>query len=150
MENAKENSSPIVAILEEYGYYMVLVVALVATLGSLYFSEVRNFEPCRYCWFQRIAMYPITIMALVGIIKQDEYLPNYVLPFSLIGMCISIYHILIQNGIVVESTGCTSVLCSLKYINWLGFISIPVLAGTAFLIINVVMFAMWRMAQQEG
>lgn len=139
-----------VLFLDEYSYYMVLVVALVATLGSLYFSEVRHFEPCRYCWFQRIFMYPIAILALVGVIKQDEYLPNYVLPLSLIGMCISIYHVLIQNGIVVESSGCTSVLCSLKYINWLGFISIPVLAGTAFLIINVLMFVSWRLAQQEG
>lgn len=145
----KTKSNPLVSITEDYGYYLTLIVALVATLGSLYFSEVRQFEPCRLCWFQRIMMYPIGILALVGIIKQDEYLPNYILPLSVIGIGISIYHILIQNGIIVQSSGCTTVLCSLKYINWLGFISIPVLAGTAFLIINVLMFASLRLANSE-
>lgn len=148
MTTEKAKTNPITSIIEEYGYYLTLVVALVATLGSLYFSEVRQFEPCRLCWFQRIMMYPIGILALVGIIKQDEYLPNYVLPLSLIGLCISIYHILIQNGIIVQSSGCTTVLCSIKYVNWLGFISIPVLAGTAFLIISTIMFLNLRMLNQ--
>ena len=141
--------STVTSVVEEYGYYLTLVVALVATLGSLYFSEVRQFEPCRLCWFQRIMMYPIGILALVGIIKQDEYLPNYVLPLSVIGFCISIYHILIQNGVIVQSSGCTTVLCSIKYINWFGFISIPVLAGTAFLMISILMFTSLRLANSE-
>lgn len=148
MTTEKVQTNPITSIIEEYGYYLTLVVALVATLGSLYFSEVRQFEPCRLCWFQRIMMYPIGILALVGLIKQDEYLPNYVLPLSLIGLCISIYHILIQNGIIVQSSGCTTVLCSIKYVNWLGFISIPVLAGTAFLIISTIMFLNLRILNQ--
>ena len=132
-------------ILEEYGYYMVLIVSLVATLGSLYFSEIRHFDPCRLCWFQRIFMYPIGLLTIVGIIKQDEYLPNYVLPLSLIGICFSVYHVLLQNQIISQAGGCTGVSCSLKYINYFGFVSIPVLAGTAFLIINIIMIAMWRM-----
>ena len=139
----------IVSLLADYSHYLVLVVALVATLGSLIFSEVLRFEPCRLCWFQRIAMYPIVVLALVGVIKQDEYLPNYVLPLSAIGICISIYHILIQNGVALTSTGCTTALCSIKYINWLGFISIPVLAGTAFLLINILMIIGLRWGSEE-
>lgn len=144
MDN-QNSQSPLASFFAEYGYYMTLVVSLAAMLGSLYFSEVRHFEPCRMCWFQRICMYPITMLTLIGIIKQDEYLPNYVLPFSLIGLGISIYHILIQNGIVVQSSGCTTVLCSIKYVNYLGFISIPVLAGTAFTMISVLMIASMRL-----
>ncbi|MFT5195586.1 MAG: disulfide bond formation protein DsbB [Cellvibrionaceae bacterium] len=149
MTTQNSTSSPIQKFISDYGHYLTLVVALAATFGSLYFSEIRQFEPCRLCWFQRIMMYPIGILVLVGIIKQDEYLPNYVLPLSLIGICISVYHILIQNGIIVQSNGCTTVLCSIKYINWFGFISIPVLAGTAFLIINILMFASLRYANQD-
>ena len=145
MKDTQNNSNPLSDFFAEYSYYMALVVALVATLGSLYFSEIRNFEPCRMCWFQRICMYPITVLALVGIIKQAEYLPSYVLPLSLVGLSISILHILVQNGIVVQSAGCTTVLCSIKYINWLGFISIPVLAGTAFTLISVLMFISMRL-----
>ncbi|MEM7737254.1 MAG: disulfide bond formation protein B, partial [Deinococcota bacterium] len=36
---------------------MAWLIALVATAGSLYFSEVRNFIPCTFCWYQRILMY---------------------------------------------------------------------------------------------
>ncbi len=139
MEN--QDRSPLAKFIAEYSYYMTLIVALVAMLGSLFFSEIRQFEPCRMCWFQRICMYPITALALVGIIKQDEYLPYYVLPLSLTGLFISVWHILVQNGIIVQSSGCTTVLCSIKYINWLGFISIPVLAGTAFTMISGLMIA---------
>ena len=142
-------SSLFATIVNDYGYYLTLLVALTATIGSLFFSEVLRFEPCRLCWFQRISMYPIVALAFVGIIKRDEYLPSYVLPLSLIGICVSIYHILIQNQIVMTSSGCTTALCSIKYINWLGFISIPVLAGTAFLMISGLMFASLRLANQE-
>ena len=148
-ETKSVEASSFNAIVGEYGYYATLVVALVAMLGSLYFSEILFYEPCRLCWFQRIAMYPIVLISLIGIIKQDEYLPTYVLPLSLIGLSISVYHILIQNGIVTQSTGCTNALCSIKYINWLGFISIPVLAGTAFLIISVLMFLSMRYQNSE-
>ncbi len=147
MDN-QSNRSPFAGFIAEYSYYMTLVVALAAMLGSLYFSEIRLFEPCRMCWFQRICMYPITLLALVGIIKQDEYLPYYVLPLSLIGVSISIYHILVQNGIVVQSSGCTTVLCSIKYVNYLGFISIPVMAGTAFTLISVLMIASMRLNRE--
>ena len=70
----------------QYGAYLALVPALVALLGSLYYSEIAGFVPCTLCWYQRILMYPLTLISLVGIIKQDEYLPNYVLPFSVIGI----------------------------------------------------------------
>jgi len=148
MTTKNTDFNPLNTFVAEYGTYLTLIIALIAMLGSLYFSEVLNYEPCRLCWFQRITMYPITAITLVGIIKQDEYLPNYVLPLSLIGICISIFHILIQNGIIVQSSGCTTVLCSIKYINWFGFISIPVLAGTAFLLINILMLANLRFANQ--
>ena len=144
-----QNRSPLANFFAEYGYYFALIVALVATLGSLYFSEVRHFDPCRLCWFQRICMYPLVALTLVGVIKQDEYLPNYVLPLSLIGFVISAYHIGIQNQWIVQASGCTGVSCSLKYVNWLGFISIPVMAGTAFAIISVLMIMSMRL-NREG
>lgn len=148
-DQASSAPPAIIRSLASYSDYLVLVVALIATLGSLIFSEVLHFEPCRLCWFQRIAMYPIVILGVVGIIKRDEFLPFYVLPLSAIGICISIYHILIQNRIIMTSTGCTTALCSIKYINWLGFISIPVLAGTAFLMINILMIISLRWGSDE-
>ncbi len=128
--------------LQDYGGILALVVAVTATLGSLYFSEVAGFVPCTLCWYQRILMYPLTFITLVGIIKQDEFLPAYVLPFSLIGVGVSGYHVLIQNGVFSHPATCTvGVPCSLRYINYLGFITIPLLAFTAFTLITAVMLA---------
>jgi disulfide bond formation protein DsbB len=127
-----------VGFLERHGQAIVLLVAWTAMLGSLYFSEVRHFEPCRLCWFQRILMYPIAFIATVGILRADRGAPLYTLPLSLLGIAVSAYHTLLQRGFFSESTACLSgVPCSARYINWLGFISIPVLALVAFVLISL-------------
>ena len=57
--------------ISDAGVWLAFLVALGATVGSLYFSEVANFNPCRFCWFQRIAMYPLTVILLVGGLRKD-------------------------------------------------------------------------------
>jgi disulfide bond formation protein DsbB len=136
------NKKKVWLFLQDYGGILALVVAVTATLGSLYFSEVAGFVPCTLCWYQRILMYPLVLITLVGVIRQDEYLPAYVLPFSLIGMGVSGYHVLIQNGVFGHPAACAvGIPCSLRYINYLGFITIPLLALTAFTLISAVMLA---------
>lgn len=145
------NKTKIWPFLQDYGGILTLIVAVVATLGSLYFSEVAGFVPCTLCWYQRILMYPLTFITLVGIIKQDEDLPAYVLPLSLVGMSVSGYHILIQYGVFSHPATCTvGVPCSLRYINYLGFITIPLLAFTAFTLITIVMLATRRAFSHES
>jgi disulfide bond formation protein DsbB len=126
--------------LEQYGAILAFVVALAAMLGSLYFSEVAGFVPCTLCWYQRILMYPLTVITLVGFIKADEYLPNYVLPLSAIGMVISGYHYLVQLGVFGHPAACAAgIPCSLRYVNYFGFLTIPLMALTAFTLITVIM-----------
>jgi disulfide bond formation protein DsbB len=118
--------------------YNILLVSLVATLGSLYFSEVRGYVPCELCWYQRIFMYPIVAISVVGILRKDIYFWKYVLPFSFIGMFISSYHVYIQ-AVTEDTSGgiCKGgVSCSVKYLNVFGFADIPFFALLAFLIIN--------------
>ena len=66
---------------------LAFVVATVATLGSLYLSEVANFVPCRLCWYQRIAMYPLPVLLGVAWWKRDDGVRRYALPLAIIGMC---------------------------------------------------------------
>src|SRR6185295_8265956 len=96
-----------VTFWQQYGAYLALVPALTAMLGSLYYSEIAGFIPCTLCWYQRILMYPLVVIILVGILKQDEYLPNYVLPFSIIGMGVSTYHYLIELGFLPHPAVCS-------------------------------------------
>ena len=82
--------------ISDSGVWLAWIVALGATLGSLYFSEVANFNPCRFCWFQRIAMYPLAVILLVGGLRKDPNVRWYAAPLAVIGVVISGWHSLIE------------------------------------------------------
>jgi disulfide bond formation protein DsbB len=127
------------------------IAALIATLGSLYFSEVMHFIPCTLCWYQRIFMYPLAIMLGIAVYRNDLDIYKYVLPLSVIGMLVSGYHTLLQKlPFLQRFEMCTSgVPCSKDYINWLGFITIPILAFIAFTIITISMVIVARSQKEE-
>jgi disulfide bond formation protein DsbB len=115
--------------------------AFVAMMGSLYFSEVMNLPPCVLCWYQRIAMYPLVAIFMVGILKRDKAVWQYVLPLSLIGLGISVYHNLLYWNIIPEAVApCRlGISCTTKFFEWFGFITIPFLSLTAFTVITASM-----------
>jgi disulfide bond formation protein DsbB len=117
------------------------LAAIISTLGSLYFSEVRHFVPCTLCWYQRIFMYPLAVILGVAFYRNDRGIFRYTLPLSLIGLVISGYQILLQKvPYFRQFEMCKSgVPCSADYLNWLGFITIPMLAFTGFIIITICM-----------
>lgn len=118
--------------------FIALSAAWVATCGSLFFSEALGWIPCSLCWYQRILMYPISILIAVGLIRRDPALHTYVLPFSMGGAVVALYHYLIQKTDWLPPPLCSvGVPCTVDYINWLGFITIPFLALTAFVIISL-------------
>jgi disulfide bond formation protein DsbB len=121
--------------------WLAWLVALVATVGSLIYSEVVHFTPCRLCWFQRIAMYPMAIVLLVGAIRREYQVKVYALPLALIGLGISIYHYLIQRFPDLESTSSCDPNnpCSAIFVDIFGFISIPFMAGAGFIVITVLL-----------
>lgn len=126
----------------EYGAPLAFGPALAALLGSLYYSEFAGFTPCTLCWYQRILMYPLSVILLVGFLSGDRFLPRLVLPFSVSGMAVSLYHYLLQNNIVGEAGICRAgIPCHIRYINYAGFITIPFLALIAFSLISLLMFA---------
>ncbi len=126
--------------------YIAWGQALVATLGSLYFSEVKHFPPCTLCWYQRIFIYPLVFIIAVGIIKKDKNLPNYVLPLTIVGWFISLFHNLLYYGIIPESSApCVAgISCTTKFISYFGFVTIPLLSFLAFSLIIICMLALKR------
>ena len=124
--------------------------SFLATMGSLYFSEIREYAPCELCWYQRIFMYPIVILLAAAIIKKDAKAAFYSATLSGIGGLISIYHYGAQKIDFMSETSpsCGLVPCTGEYINWLGFITIPLLAFTAFVIIFV--FSLSILKQLKG
>lgn len=120
--------------------WIAFAIALAATLGSLFFSEYSDFIPCRLCWLQRIAMYPLVIILLVGAIRRDRAAVYYALPFPIIGLIIGGYHKYIEIHPEAESAGCKiGAPCATKWIEEFGFVTIPVLALSAFAAILVLL-----------
>lgn len=130
---------------------VIFFQALVATLGSLYFSEVMKFPPCVLCWYQRICMYPLVVIAGVGIYTKDKRFLNYVLPLSAIGWTIALYHNLLYYKILPESIKpCTiGVSCTTKFFAWFGFITIPLMSFVAFSVILVAGFFLRRYLKKQ-
>ena len=109
--------------------------AAVATAGSLFFSEYADFIPCRLCWFQRIAMYPLAVLLLMAAVRRDARGGAlYALPIAALGALVSIWHIVVETFPELESRGCQvgGGSCAVKWIDELGYVTIPVLALTAF------------------
>ncbi|MBP1934249.1 disulfide oxidoreductase [Ammoniphilus resinae] len=127
--------------MRSFNLYLAWLVSLIALGGSLYFSEVLQFEPCKLCWFQRIFMYPLFILLGIASYKDDLGIVPYAKTLSIIGMAISLFHYLQQKIPAMQNVlPCTTgVPCSGQYINWLGFITIPFLAFVAFFLITVLL-----------
>ncbi|RBW70243.1 disulfide oxidoreductase [Bacillus taeanensis] len=127
-------------LVSTYGLYFAWLVSVIAVGGSLFFSEIAGFIPCTLCWYQRIFMYPLAIILGIATFYNDKKVIGYALPFPIIGSVISIYHILVQRIPSFTSPCMTGVPCSGVYINWFGFVTIPVLALIGFFLILFFLF----------
>ncbi|MGE7925919.1 disulfide oxidoreductase [Viridibacillus arvi] len=131
--------------IKVWALYFAWFVSILATLGSLYFSEIKGFIPCELCWIQRIFMYPLVVILGIGTFQSDISVRKFVLPLSILGGVISFFHYLEQKipnfgGIKPCMSG---VPCSSEYINWFGFITIPFLALIAFMVITISMITLF-------
>ncbi|MBM4761035.1 disulfide oxidoreductase [Bacillus sp. B15-48] len=125
--------------LKKYNLYLAWIVSIIATGGSLYFSEGMKFIPCSWCWYQRILMYPLVFLLGRAAIKGDRNIIPYILPLSMLGTLIGTVHYLEQK-VGLFGDACRSLIpCSTQYINWAGFITIPFLSLVAFMLITILL-----------
>lgn len=125
--------------------------ALVATTGSLIFSEIFKFPPCVLCWYQRTMMYPLVAIIGVAIYKRDK---NAIIPAFIlipIGWLIALYHNLLYYKLIPESAApCfAGISCTTKYIEWFGFVTIPFLSLVGFTSIFILLIIYWRNQSHE-
>lgn len=116
---------------------MIWTQALLATFGSLFYSEVMGYVPCELCWYQRILMYPLIIVYGIAILKKNTQIALPGLILSGVGIFVSAYHYSLQKLPALQETGgfCGDIPCNLQYVNYFGFITIPFLAAVAFIVI---------------
>lgn len=123
----------------ENGLIFIFTISLIATLGSLYFSEVRGFTPCTFCWYQRILMYPLVLISAIGLFEKNAKIALTTAVFALVGGSISLYHYSLQKLSFLQASApaCGDVPCTGQYVNYLGFITIPFMALVAFVLIFI-------------
>lgn len=131
--------------------FVCWLVAAISTAGSLFFSEVMRFPPCTLCWYQRILMYPLVLILLVGLIPFDRSVIKFSLPLVVLGWLIAIYHNLLYYKILPESAApCVmGISCTTVQIEWFGFITIPFLSLTAFTLILILLTFSYRILNRE-
>lgn len=124
------------ALFAPAALWLAFAVALTATAGSLYLSEVAGFVPCTLCWYQRIAMYPLVVLLGIAAWRGEDSIRRYVVPLAAIGAVIAAYHVALQRLPGLPSGACSlDAPCTAIYVERFGFVTIPVMALVAFLAI---------------
>lgn len=129
---------------------LACAIALGATGGSLYYSQIAGFIPCVLCWYQRIAMYPLVPILAIAAILGDRGVWRYGLPLSAAGLAIAVYHIVLQLRPALDVGACSAEApCTMRYVAVFGFVSIPVMAAGGFLLISALLLTTRVTARPE-
>jgi len=134
-KKAKKDDALLSFVSKNYLWF-TLAFSVAGFLGSLGYSEIIGFTPCKLCWFQRITLYPVLILSALGLYKKDQKsLPDYIIALMIIGSVIGVYHLFLQftpNGLDCATTG-QGVSCSKNWVRVWGYITIPMMCLTAHL-----------------
>lgn len=126
--------------VEGQGLWLAWLMAAVAMAGSLYYSQVAGFPPCEYCWYQRIAMYPLVLILGIAIFRGDGGVRRYVLPLATAGGLISAYHYGIERFPDLQVGACSATIpCSQVWFQEFGFVTIAFMAFVCFSVIVTVL-----------
>lgn len=127
------------------------VVSLASIFGSLFFSEIMKFPPCNLCWYQRIFIYPVALIILTGLYLGSKDINKFLTPFISIGLLFSVYHNLVYYKVIQVIVPCTELApCTAQQLNYLGFITIPLLSLFAFLTLLLLNLFTNKMDSKKG
>ena len=120
---------------------LATAIALVTTLGSLYYSEIAGYPPCTLCWYQRIAIYPQVVVLGVAALRRDRTVWLTSIPLALIGSAISVWHVVIERNPALAGPCDPANPCTIKWVEEFGFLTVPtmaLIASMAFIALTLV------------
>ena len=131
----------VVDAIGPYARPTAAAVAVVTVLGSLSYSELAGFLPCELCWYQRIVMYPLALLLVVGVLRRDKAVFWYAAPFVVIGVPLALYHWLVERvSWFTSSTACSAfVSCNIPYFEKLGYVTLAFMDLSSFLLIGALL-----------
>lgn len=145
-------SNPIVGWFGRNGLLFGFIISMIAMLGSLFYSEIASYTPCEMCWYQRILMYPQTLLFLIAMVKKDHGITKYILWLCGLGALVAAYHYLLQLGLAPAPCSAVgiSTSCSQRFVLQFGYITIPMMAFSAFLFIFMTTLAHRRVSTRTS
>ncbi len=138
-------------MMRKYGLYLTWLVACVGTLGSLYYSVLKNLEPCHLCWYQRIFLFPLALLLGIATYEGNKQVVRYCIPLAIFGFLFAGYQIGIQEipgWSEIDMCG-AGPSCSEKVNIGLGAITLPMLSALNFLILICMMFYVWQQSKKD-
>ena len=143
---ANKSDSKIGVFLAKKGFILAFIVALVSMCGSLYYSDVLGYEPCKMCWYQRICMYPEVLLLGLALYRRDTAIYFYARALAIAGGFLALNHYILQmtgSSILPCSAVGYSVSCSKVFVMNLGYITIPLMALSGFVLI-ILSLTLWH------
>jgi disulfide bond formation protein DsbB len=141
----RKHQYPLVTFIKKHGLTLAFSTVLISVLGSLFYSQIAGFAPCDLCWFQRIFMYPLVLLLGIALWRKDSRIADYGLILAIIGGLISLYHNYVyyyNRGLnVFCQLGGAQVSCIKRYVFEFGYITIPMMALTAFALVIIFLLA---------
>ena len=135
--NRKDKNNRLINFFANNGLVFAFLVALVSVASSLFYSDIAGFEPCRLCWFQRIFMYPQIFLLGLAWLREEDFIIDYSLLLAGVGTLFSVYHNYIYYGgspLIPCSAFGLGVSCTTRYVQEFGYITIPLMALTGFIL----------------
>lgn len=142
IKHRKNPSHPLFSFVAKNSLLLAFIVSSIALIGSLTYSDILGYEPCKFCWLQRIAMYPQILLLGIALFKRDYKFATYSIWLSVVGALLALNHYILQltgTSVLPCSAVGYSVSCSKLFVLRLGYITIPFMALSAFLLMIVAM-----------
>ncbi len=142
-----KDRGPIYAWTAKNALFLVFLISLAGMAGSLTYQFI-GFVPCPLCWYQRILMYPVAIMSFIALVRRRATeIWDYVLVLSVIGGLIAIWHN-IEKFMGKDVLACDAIgaSCLQNYVKVFGFIDIPVMSLSFFIVIILIILNRKRLS----
>lgn len=126
--------------------FLAWVLVTIASMGSLFFSEIMDIPICELCWYQRIAMYPLVLILALSLFPYDPKVVRFAGWLAAVGWLIALFQVLLVAGVIPESVQpCVKgIPCSETHITLLGFLNIPLLSFLTFSLIGILLYLTHR------
>ena len=124
--------------MEKWVQKNAILLAWIISLGglavSLFFGEILHMEPCRLCWYQRIAILPLALFLGIAFHKRDRKLAMYSFPFAVFGAIFAFYQVITQYfpSTHVHALCGSAQACALPIFYIFGVVSFPLLSMLGF------------------